>query len=136
MPAEYLNAVRSPDQRVNNLFRTLGVQVVEIAPQRAVLGLDVGEGMLQGAGVLAGGILATLLDEAMAHAVLASLEAGRTAATVEMSVRYLRPVGAGERIMAEAVVLKPGRRVFSVEAWVRNERGQVAAKSAASFIIS
>jgi uncharacterized protein (TIGR00369 family) len=135
MPASYLEQVQAPDQRVNNLFRTLGVQVEGVAPDRAELAMTAHEDLLQGAGVLAGGVLATLLDEAMAHVVLANLGQGEHTATVELSVRYLRPVAAGDRLRAVAKVLKPGRRVFSVEAWVERQDGGVAAKAAASFLV-
>ena len=50
---------------------------------------------VQGAGAVAGGVVAALADEAMAHVVLANLAEGQKTATIEMTVRYFRPVLTG-----------------------------------------
>lgn len=135
MTAEYLKAVQQPGQQVNRLFRHLGVNITHLDQQAAVLQCDIGEELLQGAGVLAGGILATLADEAMAHAVLARLQPQQRTATVEMSVRYLRPVHAGDVATARAWVLKQGRSIATAEAEVRDSQGRLAVKAAASFMV-
>ncbi|MGE4298253.1 MAG: PaaI family thioesterase [Desulfovibrionaceae bacterium] len=136
MPRHYLRHVQEPGQTVNPLFNTLGVRVEHIGADRAVLCMDVDERHIQGAGVAAGGILATLLDEAMAHAVIATLDNGDATATVDMSVRFLRPVKRGDAVRAEARVLRRGGRIIHVEADVLLPNGDIAARGAASFIVN
>lgn len=133
MSRSYLEEVTREGQTVNPLFAFLGVCVGEIGQGRAVLTLVVRESFIQGAGVAAGGILATLLDEAMAHAVLSALPPGRRCATVELSTRYLRPVRAGDALAAEARVVKNGRTIVFVEAEIRNQDGQPVARADATF---
>lgn len=135
MTKEYLEAVVSPDQQVNPLFRFLGVEVVRLDREYAELRCPIGGDLIQGAGMLAGGVLATLADEAMAHAVLARLAQGKRTSTVEMSVRYLRPVFQDEVVTAKAWVLKLGRSIVTTEAEVYDSRNRLAAKAAASFMV-
>jgi len=134
MPQSYLEKVRETDQTVNPLFAFLGVEVVEIATDRAVLSLPVKPELTQGAGVTAGGILATLLDETMAHAVLAGNNPGELTTTVDMNVSYYRPVNEDATLICEARVTKRGKRVVFVEAIARNN-GHEAARATASFLI-
>ncbi len=135
MATEYINKVQKPNQTVNPLFVSLGVEIINISAEQTVLKLPVKTGFMQGAGVVAGGILATLMDEAMAHAALATLENGQTTATMDISCRYFKPVGAGEVLKATAVVVKKGNRVIFTEAQVVDSMDQLTARASATFII-
>ncbi|MFZ5426056.1 MAG: PaaI family thioesterase [Thermodesulfobacteriota bacterium] len=134
MPSRYLAAVREQGQKVNPLFAFLGVTCREASPERAVLTLACRPEFIQGGGVVAGGILAALADEAMAHVALANLEEGSRTATVEMSVRYFRPVVSGD-LTAEAVLVNKGRRLLSIQAMVYDSENRLAAKAEGSFYV-
>lgn len=136
MSREYLDALRRGDLQVNRLFVFLGVEMVTLEPEECILGLAVRSDFLQGAGVMPGGISATLLDEAMAHVVLAGLQNGESTATVELSVRFLASVAAGEHVTAQARPLKRGARIVTVEGELLKEDGTLAAKGTGSFIVS
>jgi len=135
MPQIYIEKVSKKGQRVNPLFEFLGVEVVEIVKDHAVLSLSIKPELIQGGGIAAGGILATLLDEAMAHAVLAGGRPGERTATVDMNVSYYRQVRIKADLICDARVIKRGRRVAFVEAVVR-DNGHEAARATASFILS
>lgn len=134
MPKQYLDAVTRPDQSVNPLFAFLGLEVDTLSPDRAVLRLQCRPELVQGAGMVAGGVLATLLDETMAHAVLAGNRPGERTTTVDISVSYLRPVKADDVLVCEAVVRKRGGRVLFVEACARVAAKDVA-RATASFLL-
>jgi len=134
MPTTYLDAVRRPGQTVNNLFAFLGIEVDAIEPERAVLRLPYRPELTQGAGLVAGGVLATLLDEAMAHAVLGGNAPGQRTTTVDLSVSYLRAARPGADLICEARVVKRGGRVLFVEA-VAESDGREAARATASFLL-
>ena len=135
MPQRYLEQVRKPGQTVNPLFRFLGVEVEHISPERAVLGLVMKDEFIQGAGVAAGGVLATLMDEAMAHAAIANLKEGEGTTTVELSVRYLKACRSGDALRAEARVAKRGNSLITVEGDITNGQGELTAKALASFMV-
>ncbi len=135
MPQNYLRAVRQRDQEVNPLFAFLGAHVDAAENGAARVVLPVSPKLAQGGGMVAGGILATLADESMAHAVLSLLQAGQHTATAEMNIRFLRASDpkAGGEIQAVATVVKPGRSLMFAEAEVMDQNGRLLATAGATF---
>jgi len=131
---EYLKKVQLPGQSVNPLFAFLGVIVEQISPERVVMRLPFRTDFIQGGGMIAGGIIATLADEAMAHAALANLNPGETTATIEMNIRYLKGCASGD-IAATAALVKKGRRIITLHADVSDNSGQTIAQAGASFLV-
>jgi uncharacterized protein (TIGR00369 family) len=80
---------------------------------------------------LHGGIIATLLDEAMSKAIRAS---GRTAMTRQMEVDYLRPVPSGAEIRIEGRVNRSDGRKHWPEARILDAGGTVLAQGKGLFI--
>lgn len=135
MSKQYLCAVRDADQEVNPLFRFLGASLVCAEEGEAVITLPVTENLGQGAGVVAGGILATLADEAMAHACISMLKDGQGTVTAEMNIRYLRATDPkkGGCLTGTGRVVKPGRNLFVTEASIVNQDGKVLATAGGTF---
>ena len=69
-------------------------------------------------GVLHGGFLAALLDEAMAQC---AKRTGKAAVTASLSIRYLAPAPIGSAMIAEAWIVGERGRVLQFEALVRGE---------------
>ncbi len=134
MPHDYLEAVKLPEQSVNPLFAFLGLEVDTFEPDRAVLRLPCRKDLVQGAGLVAGGVLAVLLDETMAHAVLAGNRPGQRTTTVDLSVSYLRPVNVCDVLVCEAEVIKRGGRVLFVQASAAVADKEVA-RATATFLL-
>ncbi len=134
MYKKYIEEVRRPGQKVNLLLEFLGIEIDYLSEEKAILALPLRQDFLQGAGVVGGGILATLADEAMGHVVAANLNNNQTAATIEMNVRYLESVVSGN-IRAEASLVKKGRSIISLESDIVNEAGELVAKASGSFLI-
>lgn len=130
---EYLEKVCLPNQNVNKIFQHLGVAVKEMHDGKAVLIMPITPCLGQGVGVVAGGILATLADEAMAHAVMS--RSLRASVTVEMNIRYLKGTPAYDTgfLLAEAAILKMGRSIVVTEARIKNDKGDLLATAGASF---
>ena len=137
MKNAYLAALRSPDQDVNPLFNLLGARLLEAADGKAVIELPVYARLAQGSGVVAGGILATLADESMAHAVISILEEGSGTATTEMNIRYLRAVSPENKGILRGVarVVKSGRSMITAEAGVYDDSGRLIATAGGSFFV-
>jgi uncharacterized protein (TIGR00369 family) len=82
-------------------------------------------------GYLHGGIIATLLDEAMSKAVRAL---GKSAMTRKLEVDYLRPVPSGAPLRIVGRVTRNDGRKHWAEASIGNEEGVTLAKSSGVFI--
>ena len=134
---QYLKALCETAQKVNPLFTFLGARLTSAEQGQATIVLPVSEHFAQGAGVVAGGILATLADEAMAHAVISLLKGGQYTVTTEMNIRYLRatdPKKEGE-LVATAKVIKAGKTLMTAEAREEDSQGRLLATAGGSFLV-
>jgi uncharacterized protein (TIGR00369 family) len=82
-------------------------------------------------GILHGGIVSTLLDEAMAQAVAAQ---GFRAVTGEMRVRFRESAPTGERLKVQGWVAKDKRRLIETEASLTAADGSECAHAWAVFV--
>jgi uncharacterized protein (TIGR00369 family) len=82
-------------------------------------------------GYLHGGVIATLLDEAMSKAVRAR---GLTAMTRQIEVEYLRPVPSATPIRIEGHVVRDEGRKHWTEARILNAKGSTLATSKGLFV--
>jgi uncharacterized protein (TIGR00369 family) len=82
-------------------------------------------------GYLHGGIIATLLDEAMSKAVRAC---GLTAMTGRIEIDYLRPVPSGAQLRMEGRIVRSEGRKHWTEARILNARGTALAQAKGIFI--
>lgn len=82
-------------------------------------------------GYLHGGIIATLLDEAMSKAVRA---VSRSSMTRKMEIEYLRPVPSGAQLHIEGRVQQSEGRKHWAEAVIANAQGKTLAHGKGLFI--
>jgi uncharacterized protein (TIGR00369 family) len=78
-----------------------------------------------------GGIIATLLDEAMSKA---NRQHGITAMTRQMEIEYLRPVPLRQKVVVRGSHISHDGRKHFCEAEISNEAGEVLARGKALFI--
>lgn len=81
--------------------------------------------------IMHGGIVATLLDEAMAHAALG---AGVRAVTARIEVRFRHPVPTGQPLVVEGKVTGRRGRVVEIDGTLSGEDGTRYAESHARFL--
>ncbi len=97
------------NERIRGRFPGLvGMQFLEVSPDRVLAALEVREEVKQPWGILHGGAIATLLDTAAGAGAVANLERGQQSVTVEIKVNFIGSVRAG-RVTVEAVPLHRGR---------------------------
>ena len=89
-------------------------------------------------GVIAGGVVTTLLDHACGQAVHAAMERFKTIATLDLRIDYMRPAEPGKDIYAKAYCYKATRSVAFVRAvaYDDNPDDPVAAAQAAFMLDS
>ncbi len=103
-----------------------------LAPDGAVVSLPVVPEAFEGhPGYLHGGIIATLLDEAMSKAVRAQ---GRPSMTRKMEVEYLRPVPSGAPLRIEGRVVRNEGRKHWADAVIVDAEETALAQAKGLFI--
>lgn len=117
----------------NHFPRSLGIELDMIEEGRARLSLEVTQRHLQLAGVMHGGAIATLIDTAVAFAIVGASELGARFTTIEMKVNYLSPIREG-RVVAEAKLIRDGRRIVVSDCDVFDSQGQLAAKGLLTYM--
>jgi len=112
--------------------KLVGMQLVDIRPNEAVIEIEMRDDLRQPNGVLHGGVTATLIDTAMAFAVRTYLTDTEPTATIDLTVHYLRPHVTG-KASCTARVVRPGKRIFTVSAEVVNEEGKLIATGLSTY---
>jgi uncharacterized protein (TIGR00369 family) len=133
----YLDNIRAHGRAANPFFCLMGIDVVSEGDGQAVLRMTVRPDMYNGVGWLQGGMLAAIADEAMALALSTRLAPGEGIATIAESTSFIRGVREGA-ILAEARVIRKGRRVAFMESEVRldDENRTILARTTASFAVT
>ena len=99
----------------------------------ATLELEATEEHLNPAGTVHGGVLATLVDTAMGHAVASSTGEDELPVTSQLTVTYLRP-GKPGALVATAAVRKRGQNLTICEAEVEQD-GETLVHALATFAL-
>jgi acyl-CoA thioesterase len=81
-----------------------------------------------------GAVLFAMVDTAMGKAVMSVLREGQVFASVDVQLRFIRPVREGE-LVADAVVLKQGRGVVHLDARVNDPAQRLIATAAGTFAV-
>ena len=87
-----------------------------------------------------GGVIASLIDTGIAHAMLTAdyvrqvVNEGGRIVSVDLRVKYIRPVSAGT-ITCESKIIRMGRRISHGESVVTNEQGKEVARGDSIYMI-
>jgi uncharacterized protein (TIGR00369 family) len=115
----------------------LDMRLAAVEPGRVAFTVTTRPAFSNPQGTLHGGITATLLDSAMACAVLSQLPSGAGSTTVDLSVTYLRPVSTdGCALRAEGAVVHLGRTIATARGEVRDERDRLIATAVTTCVLS
>jgi acyl-CoA thioesterase len=116
------------------LRRFLGMDIEDVRPGHAIARLDVSDDLLNPNGVVHGGVLFTMVDTAMGKATMTSLEEGQLCASIEIQMRFLRPVRSGQ-LEADTTVIRRGRKVVHLESRIRDADHVLVATGAGTFAV-
>ncbi len=113
-------------------LKLIGMELVDLKDGEAILKLEMRDELRQPQGLLHGGATASVIDTAMAFAVVTKLTNDEKASTVDLNVYYLRPVTKGS-IVCTAKVVKAGKRLFTVSAEVFNDEEKLIATALSTY---
>lgn len=130
-----LHALIRGDLPAPSIAQTMGMTAVDVAPGRITLHARPDERHLNPAGAVHGGFAATCLDGAAALALFSTLESDTAHATVDLNVKYLRPLRAGQVYQVQGWVVERSKRLAICDAQLLDESGKLHAKATTTFII-
>lgn len=113
--------------------RLLGIEVDSVEPGHAVLSMQLRDDLMRNNGIAHGGAIATLIDSAMAIAIMALLEENERTVTVDLTIHYLRPISEGTT-RASARVVRAGRRVITVSAELFDHNEKLSATAISTYL--
>lgn len=114
-------------------FNLIGLEVLDLAPGWSKTRITWRPDLCQPAGILHGGMIATLVDTGIAHALLLTemyqqlSGEGHTIVSVDLRIKYLRPVSLGP-ITCESTIPRLGRNIIHGESIVLNDQGKEVAR--------
>lgn len=116
----------------NPYAKLIGMKLIELTYGEATLKLDMREDLKQFHGLMHGGATASLIDTATGFAVASVLKQGEKAATIDLTLHYLRPVTEGT-IICTGQVIKNGRRFMTLSAEAKNEAGKLIVTALSTY---
>ena len=103
---------------------------------RVVMSIKLEDRHMNPGGVVHGGVLTTLMDEATAHSIATVRGLGSPLATVDMNVSFISGARPGDELDCEARCLRVGSSVAFSEAEIRRRgRGDLVAKGRCTYAI-
>jgi uncharacterized protein (TIGR00369 family) len=134
--AEFFAAVTEGTIGPPPITRALDFDGVDFSDGRAVFRLTPREFHYNPLGTVHGGVFATLLDSACGCAVHTMLPAGVFYTSLDLSVKFLRPVTVETGpITAEGTVVHLGRRTALAEAKITDTTGKVYVTATSSCLL-
>jgi uncharacterized protein (TIGR00369 family) len=109
----------------------LRILTEELGPGTARLSLPVEKHLTNSLGTVHGGVIMSLLDVALCTAARTLHPESIGVITIDLSTSFISG-GTGEKLFADARVLKDGRSMSFVEAEAKNADGAIVAKAIAT----
>ena len=119
MPERVFTAVSETSVRESfdrqQLMKTIGAELVRVAPGEVDIALVWREDLTQQTGVLHAGVLASLADSACGYAALTLMPEGSDVVSIEFKLNLLAPAR-GPELIAKGRVIRAGRTITTAAA--------------------
>jgi acyl-CoA thioesterase len=129
---------KSQKQTAHDVFtkvpylKLIGMELVDLKSGEAIVRLEMRDELRQPHGLLHGGATASVVDTAMAFAVVTKLAENEKASTVDLTIHFLRPVTEGA-IVCTAKVVKAGKRLLTVSAEIVDDEKKLIATALSTY---
>ena len=133
---EFLRALVRGDVPPPPIAVTLGFEIVSVDEGHVVFTVTPGEHLYNPIGVVHGGVAATMLDTVTGCAVHTTLPAGTAYTSLDLSVKYLRPLTADTGpVRGIGRVINRGRRTALAEGELRDAADRLLAHGTSSCML-
>ncbi len=112
----------------------LGLQVVRKYKDGVTVSCPAQPGLLNETGVMHGGVIASIADEAVWHALIHHYGSKRACTTTELKVNYLRPIPPG-KVTARAYTVRAGKTLFVGRVDIYDAKKRMAALAVVTYML-
>lgn len=112
--------------------RMLGIEYEQLDQDHALASLHIRPELCNTLGILHGGVTSTIADVVMGRAAAPFVDGVQQCVTIEMKVNFIYPVE-GSRLIAEATVIKRGKKIIFTEAKLKNDKGNIVATASGTY---
>jgi len=109
----------------------LGIRILRKHPNGVTVECRMRKELMNFAGVLHGGVIATLADVAVGQSLVLR---GHRTTTVELKINYLRPI-TGSKVTARAHLLRIGKTLSTARVDVFDDRRNLAAVALVTYML-
>jgi uncharacterized protein (TIGR00369 family) len=135
MEAWTLDRIRQHIEDGLPLVPLFNIDVIEASPARGSVRLRAGEHVTRPGGSVAGPVQFALADVAI-YALILAVRHDAAAVTVDLTINFLRPAMTLP-LVAEAVALRAGRRLFTAEVRISDETsGKLVSQATGTYALS
>ncbi|MFJ3762834.1 PaaI family thioesterase [Streptomyces sp. NPDC090080] len=133
---EFVRAMASGKLPAPPITATLNFDLDEVETGRAVFSFEPSEEHYNPIGSVHGGVYATLLDSAAGCAVHSTLPAGTAYTTLDLNVKFLRPISSQTgRVRAIGTIINAGRKIVLAQAVLVDSRERLLAQATSSCML-
>jgi uncharacterized protein (TIGR00369 family) len=116
---------------VTNFNQYVGIRLLRKHPNGVTIECRMRKELMNFAGVLHGGVTATLADVAVGQALM---QRGHKTTTVELKINYLRPI-TGSKVTARSHLLRIGKTLSTARVDVFDESRNLAAVALVTYML-
>ncbi len=134
---EFLEQIGGGDIPLPPILSVLDIREGSVGDGRIEFSMRPQGYMLNLAGTVHGGVLATLVDSALTCALVTRLPKGMACTTIDLQMRFFRPVHLStELLTASAQVLNAGKTFATTHGEIRDAKGRLIVHATSSLAIA
>jgi uncharacterized protein (TIGR00369 family) len=118
-----------------SIGQTMGMTAVEASHGHITLQARPDDRHLNPAGAVHGGFAATCLDGAAGLALFSTLDTSTAHSTVDLNVKYVRPLRTGQSYWVKGWVVERTRSLAICDAHIVDDGGKLFAKATTTFVV-
>jgi len=132
---QYMKALAAGEIENHAMSETIPTRAISIEKGKVVFEVKADERHINLFGGVHGGFSAAVLDSATGSAIHTMLDAGKTYATIDLSIKMCRPVPKNESLFAEGAIINVSKSLGMAEGTLKDSDGKLYAHATCTCMI-
>jgi uncharacterized protein (TIGR00369 family) len=132
---EVLQAMQENELAHPSICNIIPMSIAHVEKSKITFHVTANENHLNSMGGIHGGFSATVLDTVTGCAVHTLLDAGISYATIDLSIKMIRPIPKDEILIAEGILINLSKSLGISEGTIKTDDGKLLATATATCMI-